>query len=270
MRYVPGMGDGYALTLSADEIQRYTMMAELARAAESELWDIAGLTTGAVVADVGCGPGGMFPALVSAIGPSGRLVGVDGTASTAAAAQALVDANGWTNVTTQTGQATDTGLEPGTFDVVMMRHVLAHNGPIEQEIVSHLATLLRPGGCVYLVDIDGTALRFLPYDEDADDLNNAYLRFHAARGNDLMVGLRLRDLVTTAGLEPVEYRGWYNIVNPPPGVRPPSWAARDEMVAAGIATADDLPRWDAALDRVGAKNPTIFASLFGVVGRRPA
>jgi hypothetical protein len=113
-------------------------------------------------------------------------------------------------------------------------------------------------------------MRVRPTDPDAEDLADAYHRFHLAQGNDLEVGLRLRDLLTAAGFDVVAYRGWYNILQPPSELRPPAWAARDAMVAAGIATPDDVARWEAALDRLGAQRPTIYASLFGAVGRRPA
>ncbi len=44
----------------------------------------------------------------------------------------------------------------------MLRHVLAHNGGAEDAIVAHLATLLRPGGCLYLVDAYLTAILSSP------------------------------------------------------------------------------------------------------------
>lgn len=56
--------DGYPLALSEPELERYRMMAEHARAEEADLWDTAGMVPGAAVADVGCGPGAMFPAIV--------------------------------------------------------------------------------------------------------------------------------------------------------------------------------------------------------------
>ena len=46
------------------------------------------------------------------------------------------------------------GPAPGHFDVAVLRHVLAHNGGGEQAIVDHLARLVRPGGHVYLLDVD--------------------------------------------------------------------------------------------------------------------
>src|SRR6059058_5456976 len=83
----------YSLQLSDAELERYRIMADSARAAEAELWQRAGITPGATVADIGCGPGAMFPALVDAVGASGRVIGVDGVAGTVAQAQALVAAN---------------------------------------------------------------------------------------------------------------------------------------------------------------------------------
>jgi SAM-dependent methyltransferase len=244
-------------------------MAEVARAAETNLWHLAGIVPGATVADVGCGPGAMFPAIVESVGADGRVIGVDGVPTTVAQAQLLVDANGWPNVTVQVGRADDTGLELGSVDTVMMRHVLAHNGPREQVIVDHLATLVKPGGHLYLVDIDGSAFHTKPDDPDVTELNEAYRRFHEAQGNDLLTGLRLDDLLRSAGMELVDYQGWYNIVSPQGVMRPPSWAARDAMVAAGVISADDLDRYEAALDRLIGQDPTIFAPVFGAVGRRP-
>lgn len=258
----------YTLRLSEAEVLRYRMMAEVARASESDVWQAAGIVTGAAVADIGCGPGAMLPALSEAVGTDGRVNGVDADPDAVAAATALIDAASLFNVSVTQADAASTGLPEGTFDAVMMRHVLAHNGAREQSIVDHLATLARPGGCVFLVDVDGAAMRMRPADPDLDQMNQAYARFHAAKGNDLEVGLRLADLLKAAGLEVVDFRGRYNIVKPPTGLRPPPWAARDAMVEAGFATVADVARWQTALDRASASPPTIFAPLFTAVGRR--
>ncbi|HEY8556838.1 MAG TPA: methyltransferase type 11, partial [Actinomycetes bacterium] len=92
------------------------------------------------------------------------------------------------------------------------------------------------------------------------------------RGDDNRAGLRLADRLARAGLEVLEFRGRYFIGQPPAAVRSPSWAAREAMVAAGMATADDVRRWDRALREVAAAPvpPTIFAPFFTAVGRRPA
>ena len=260
----------YALELGPGEVERYRMLAEQARAAEADLWELAGVGPGARVADVGCGPGALLPALSAAVGPGGSVQAVDADPDSVAAARSLVAA-ALGNVTVTQGRAGHTGLEEGSLDAVMLRHVLAHNGGAEDAIVAHLATLVRPGGCLYLVDVDGTAMRTLPEHADLTDLNDRYAAFRAARGDDNRAGLRLADRLVRAGLELVEFRGRYLIGQPPPTVRPPSWAARDAMVTAGMATEEDVRRWDRALDEVRAAPvpPTIFAPVFTAVGRRP-
>ena len=75
-----------------------------------------------------------------------------------------------------------------------------------------------------------------------------------------------------AGLELMDFRGTYVIGPVPPGMRQPPWAARDAMVAAGLATEQDVARWARAFDRfdAAATRPTLFAPMFIAVGRRPA
>ncbi|MDP9071631.1 MAG: hypothetical protein M3N68_10220 [Actinomycetota bacterium] len=164
------------------------------------------------------------------------------------------------------------GSHDGAVDVVMVRHVLAHNGPLEEVIVAHAASLVRPGGSVYLADVYANGFAVRPSDPDMEDLTARYMQWHHQRGNDLAVGLRLGELLRAAGLEALDHQGRYQIFTPPPGFRPPSWAARDALVAGGLATADDIDRWRSALERldIAADRPTVFAPLFFAFGRRPA
>src|SRR5439155_26860349 len=104
------------------------------------------------------------------------------------------------------GAADSTGLPDGTFDLVMMRHVLAHNGGSEQAIVDHLAALAAPGGSVYLTDIDSASFRLRGVTDPAiTQLQDLYHEFHSKRGNDLEIGTRLDELLAAAGLEVVEF-----------------------------------------------------------------
>lgn len=170
----------------------------------------------------------------------------------------------------ESGQADATGLEPGGYEVIMCRHVLAHNGGREAAIVAHLASLAAAGGCVYLVDVDVTALRFTAADPDLEDLDERYRAFQRARGNDLSVGLRLGDLLTEAGLTVERFACRAPVLRVPPGMRPPSWAARAEMAAAGLATDADIERWEAAFARLDSaqRRPWLFPAYFVAIGRR--
>lgn len=262
----------YALKLSDAELERYQYMAEAAARQESDLWTAAGVVEGAAVADVGCGPGAVSVVLARLVGHGGRVMAVDREPETVEAARETVRRAGTGNVTVGVGDATETGIATASVDVVMIRHVLAHNGGREQAIVDHAASLVRPGGHVYLVDIEYTSVRSMPRDLGLADLDARYLQWHEQRRNDLAVGLRLHELLAAAGLEAVEHHGRYHIVPIPPGFRAPSWAGRDALVEAGLADAVDLARWEAAFSRVDGMSPrpTLFAPLFFAFGRRPA
>lgn len=262
----------YALQLSEAELVRYQFMAEAAARMERDLWVASGVIEGAMVADVGCGPGAVSVVLARVVGPKGRVLAVDRDPEAVEAARSAATRAAAENVSLSLGKAHDTGIAPASVDVVMIRHVLAHNGGLEEAVVAHAATLVRPGGCVYLADIEAAGLRMRPPDSDVEDLTARYGQWHAQQGNDLSVGLRLDELLASADLETVDYQGRYQIVAVPPGFRPPAWAARDALMVAGLATADDVQRWSEAFDRIDRadERPTVFVPLFLAFGRRPA
>jgi SAM-dependent methyltransferase len=262
----------YTLKVSDAEINRYRRMAESARRLEADSWTLAGIVPGARVADVGCGPGLPLCEMARAVAPDGEATGVEREPETAATATAILEREGIANARVVVGDAGATGLEPGTFDAVMMRHVLAHNGGREQEIVEHLATLARPGGHVYLVDVDATAIRVVPPSPEFEELMTRYLELHEELGNDLSVGLKLAHLVDAAGLEVVERRGAYDSLERSPEMRGPAWAARETLIERGFATEADFVRWEAAIQR-DAEAPglkLIYFPVLWAIGRAPA
>ena len=52
--------------------------------------------------------------------------------------------------------------------------------------------------------------------------------------------------------------------------QPPAWAAREAMVAAAMATTEDLRRWDRAFEATAQRPATLFAPMLTAIGRRPA
>jgi 2-polyprenyl-3-methyl-5-hydroxy-6-metoxy-1,4-benzoquinol methylase len=258
----------YALELNDEELARYRLMAEVAACDEAADWAAAGIAPGARVADVGCGPGAILTLLADAVGPAGVAIGVDQDPHAVALASAGLE--GRAHASALVGDADATGLAPASFDVVMCRHVLAHNGGREVDIVEHLATLVRPGGSVYLVDVDMTGMQMLPADP-ALDIVEHYRTFHALRGNDLSVGMRLGLLLEDVGLQVERYRAVSNVWRLPAGVRGPQWAARQPMLDEGVSTPADLDRWAAAFERMdrAAHRPWTFIPVFVAIGRRP-
>jgi len=94
--------------------------------------DALELDPGDTVVEFGCGPGVNLPALRGAVGPTGRVVGVDITGPMLGRARGLVDRRGWENVSLVRGDATQppvsaadgvlatfvTSLFPDAYDVV--------------------------------------------------------------------------------------------------------------------------------------------------------
>ena len=66
-----------------------------------------GLRAGDSVVDIACGTGLNFPLIEEAIGPSGRIVGVDLTDAMLAQAQDRIERNGWSNISLVHADAAD-------------------------------------------------------------------------------------------------------------------------------------------------------------------
>ena len=69
--------------------------------------------------DAGCGPGGSFPYLVNAVGPTGEVVGVDISPEGAIHARRRTEKNRWRNVQVATANAEAVKLT-GKFDGLLM------------------------------------------------------------------------------------------------------------------------------------------------------
>jgi len=263
--------NNYALALSDDELLRYRALAEEAVDFERTEWAAAGIREGASVAEIGCGPGAILARLAELVGPTGSAIGID--ADPQAVALAAKEAEGLAQAEVRVGTALESGLEPASFDVVMCRHVLAHNlRADEAPIVEHLASLVKPGGSLYLVDVDFEAFRHCHQDPVLDEMEDKYIAFQRARGCDLMVGLRLGELLAGAGLHVERYLCGGLVQRQPDGSRLPPWAARAAMVAEGFATEEDIARWDEAFIRRESSDQAMLLFPLGkciAVGRRP-
>ncbi len=77
------------------------------------------LKPGHRVLDAGCGPGGSFPYLVDAVGPSGEVVGVEISPEVAINARRRIEKNRWRNVLVIEGDARTATLQ-GKFDGALM------------------------------------------------------------------------------------------------------------------------------------------------------
>jgi SAM-dependent methyltransferase len=77
------------------------------------------LSSGGKVLDLGCGSGGSFPFLVKAVGPTGKVVGVDISPESCINSRRRIERNGWKNVDLIESSAQSVDLV-GRYDGALM------------------------------------------------------------------------------------------------------------------------------------------------------
>lgn len=109
------------------------------------------LEAGNTVVELGCGTGLNFPLLREAVGPQGRIIGVDMTPAMLDVARARVQSRGWDNVDLV---ETDMGRYafPNGIDGILSTLALTL-APDYERIIERGAGALRPGGRFVVLDL---------------------------------------------------------------------------------------------------------------------
>lgn len=110
------------------------------------------LKEGESVLDVGCGIGSLLRDLHSAVGRSGRVVGVDDSTGMLRRAQQRVAAGGWTNVELRRADASSAPLGASEFDAAVA-HASLSAMPDVPAATRHVYDALRPGGRLFVFDL---------------------------------------------------------------------------------------------------------------------
>ena len=120
-----------------------------------------GLHPGDTVIDMACGTGLNFPLLQQAVGPGGRIVGVDLTDAMLARAQDRTKANGWGNVRLVQADAASFVFPTGV-DAILSTYALTQV-PECAEVIAHGTAALSAGGrwAVLDVKVPGSTPRWL-------------------------------------------------------------------------------------------------------------
>jgi demethylmenaquinone methyltransferase/2-methoxy-6-polyprenyl-1,4-benzoquinol methylase len=109
------------------------------------------LRRGATVVDMACGTGLNFSLLEQAIGPEGRIVGVDLTDAMLAQAGQRIERNGWRNVSLVQADATEFEFPTGV-DAILSTYALTQV-PACAAVIAHGAAALSPGGRWVVLDL---------------------------------------------------------------------------------------------------------------------
>ena len=110
-----------------------------------------GLRAGDSVIDIACGTGLNFPLLEEAIGPDGRIVGVDLTDAMLGCAQDRIEMNGWSNISLMQADAADFDF-PAEVDAILSTYALTQV-PECAQVIAHGAAALSGGGRWVVLDL---------------------------------------------------------------------------------------------------------------------
>jgi ubiquinone/menaquinone biosynthesis C-methylase UbiE len=191
----------YPLERRDGEIERLHIQAAALASDCAAMLERIGVKPGWVCLDLGCGPGGITALLGGCVGKTGRVVGFDADAVFLEHARERAAAN----VEFMAGNAYDTGLTGGAFDLVHMRFIGSTAGKPEA-LVREAMRLARPGGVVAMQEPDMATLTCHPPHLAWEALRSAMVGAFASVDADINLARRLYALMRHAGLQDVQYR----------------------------------------------------------------
>jgi ubiquinone/menaquinone biosynthesis C-methylase UbiE len=125
--------------------------------------EAVGASPGERILDAGCGPGFYVAELLDEVGPSGAVIGVDGSPQMLAAAARRSETHG--NVAFHEADVTALPLEDGGFDAALCVQVLEYV-PDATAGLAELQRVLRRGGRAVIWDVDWATVSMHSSDPD--------------------------------------------------------------------------------------------------------
>jgi ubiquinone/menaquinone biosynthesis C-methylase UbiE len=133
------------------------------QAVKAQTFELLDLRPDSRVLDVGCGTGDDVLTLATLVGPGGRAVGVDSSATMIDEASRRAAA-AHSSAEFSLGDARSLDFPDASFDGCRAERILQHMDAPEQ-VVRELARVVRPGGCIVLVEPDYGTLSLTGADE---------------------------------------------------------------------------------------------------------
>jgi SAM-dependent methyltransferase len=188
--------------------------------------DWTGLLAGQSFVDFGCGTGEVVLVAAEHCRP-GRVVGLDGNRKRLAALSCEAALQGLTNVEVRAAAIAgpaSTGLPSGAYDHGWARFFLEYQ-PTPAGVVSEMARIVRPGGRVTLIDLEGNGVWHYGMETDLASGLAEVIADLGKTGFDPHIGRRLPDLASAAGLRDVrhEIEPYHRIVGRPDADTMAAW-----------------------------------------------
>ena len=182
-----------------DEAKRLDLKTDRASVIRQALW--AGLQPGMRVADIGCGSGKTTGFLRELIEPGGEIVGIDASASRIRHAEEHYGGQG---ISFACRDFTRPMSDMAGYDFVWVRFVLEYHRSQSPEIVANLARILKPGGILFLADLDGNCLNHFGISSRLEGaLQGIMRRLEEDRDFDPYAGRKLYSYLYDLGFEDI-------------------------------------------------------------------
>ncbi len=130
-----------------------------------EVLRLLALTAGEAVLDIGSGPGLLAAEMAQAVGPTGRICGIDVSDSMLTLARGRAVPAGSASVEYRHGGADAVPYADGSFDAVVSTQVLEYVADIPAALAEALR-VLRPGGRLLVLDTDWDSIVWHSTDPD--------------------------------------------------------------------------------------------------------
>lgn len=182
--------------------ERLRVLSRVMRPTTMALLHRAGLRPGMACLEAGCGGGDVAFDMACAVGPSGRVVGIDIDQKVLDLAIAEAAGQQLSNLEFRLTDVTDS-VPTAEFDLVHARFLLTHLAD-PAGALARMRDALRPGGVIVLEDIDFRGHFCYPESKAFDRYVELYTETARRKGADANIGPRLPSLLVDAGFENVQ------------------------------------------------------------------
>jgi ubiquinone/menaquinone biosynthesis C-methylase UbiE len=253
--------------------ERLQVLARSLWPATSALLDRVGLGSGMSCLDLGCGGGAVTLELARLVGQDGQVAGIDMDEVKLAMARQAARDRGWSNVEFRAGNVYD-WAELASYDLVYCRNLLQHlSRPVD--VLRAMWAAVRDGGVIVVEDADFTGSFCDPPNAGFAFWVDAYQRVLERHGGDPQIGRKLHRYFAAAGIPAPELTISQRADTVDEAKTLPQYtveATADAIVAAGIASADQVREALASLTAFAADPSTVVSSprIVQAWSRRPA
>ena len=245
------MSDDYPIANSTDEVARLRMQGDLYRDDTHQMLTDIGVRPGWRCLDLCAGVGGITDLLNHHVGNTGEVIGFEYDQEKIDVARGWAAANGYDRVTFMQGDGFATGLPPGSFDLVHSRFAMSIV-PHGLGMLDHAIELTRPGGVLFLQEVELNSITCFPHHPAWDFALNALVGCFDKLGSDIRMGRKLNALLIERGLQVTHLRPCKHLLRAgePMHYHVPLtfYAMRQSIVDLGICAQNDIrPTMDALM-----------------------